>query len=114
MDGLSLAAVLGGDVESLKREAIFIHYPHYHHINSMGPAGAVRMGDYKLVEIYETGELELYNLSEDLGEEKNIAKQMPELSAKMLQQWRKETNSAMPTKTQGYQEANDWRLKKKK
>ena len=70
-----------------------------------------------MVEIYETAELELYNLSEDLGEEKNIAKQMPELTAKvakMLLQWRKETNSAMPTKTQGYQEANDWRLKKKK
>ena len=116
LDGVSLAGLLGGTMKELEREAIYIHYPHYHHINSMGPAGAVRVGDYKLVEIYETGELELYNLSKDLGEEENLAKQMPELSAKMakmLDQWRKETKSAMPTKTQGYREGNDWRRKKK-
>ena len=32
----------------LGREALYFHYPHYHHINSMGPSGAIRMGDYKL------------------------------------------------------------------
>jgi arylsulfatase A len=68
LDGVSLQPLLTGEEESLDREAIYFHYPHYHHINTMGPAGAVRRGDFKLVEVFETGKVELYNLCDDIGE----------------------------------------------
>lgn len=105
LDGRSLAGLLSGDEESLEREALYFHYPHYHHINSMGPAGAVRMGDYKLIEVYETGAVELYNLREDIAEANNLVEQMPELARQMkeiLHQWREETGALMPTPNPDY------------
>ena len=115
VDGVGLKPLLTGKAESLGREAIYFHYPHYHHINTMGPAGAVRMGDYKLIEVYESGKVELYNLREDVGEQKDLAESMPELAArmkKMLHDWREASGSLMPTLNSEYQEANDWRGKK--
>lgn len=117
VDGVSLKPLLSGKKATLGREAIYFHYPHYHHINTMGPAGAVRMGDYKLIEVYESGEVELYNLREDIGEQKNLASQKPELMAKMkkmLQVWRKQSGSKMTTLNPRYTVANDWRNKKSK
>mgnify|MGYP001586592285 CR=1 FL=1 len=70
LDGLSLAPLLRNPASPLGREAIFFHHPHDHHINSMGSSGAVRAGDYKLVEAYHTGEVKPYNLAADLGEQK--------------------------------------------
>ena len=58
------------------------------------------MGDWKLIEFFEDGTLELYNLKKDLGEEDNLAQRMPgkakELHAAMLK-WRKETKAPVPT-----------------
>lgn len=117
VDGVSLKSLIDGSGKVPDREAIYFHYPHYHHINTMGPAGAVRMGDYKLIEVYESGKLELYNLTEDIGEQNDLAEQKPELVAKlktMLHDWRKETGSKMATPNPGYDKANDWRHKAKK
>jgi arylsulfatase A-like enzyme len=78
----------------------------------MGPAGAVRKGDYKLVEVYETGAVELYNLRNDIGEEKNLARAMPELAAsmkKMLHDWRENSGSKMPVPNPDYHAEKDWR-----
>jgi arylsulfatase A-like enzyme len=89
----------------LNREALFFHYPHYHHINTMGPSGAVRMGDYKLVERYETGSTELYNLREDVGERRDLAGEKPALTARMtrmLHDWREASGSAMPVLNPGW------------
>jgi arylsulfatase A len=90
--------LLNGSKAALGREAIYFHYPHYHHINTMGPAGAVRMGDYKLIEVFETDKVELYNLRDDLSEQNDLAKQKPELAAKMkkmLLDWRRHSGAAM-------------------
>jgi arylsulfatase A-like enzyme len=117
VDGVSLKPLLSGKKATLGRDAIYFHYPHYHHINTMGPAGAVRMGDYKLIEVYETGKLELYNLREDIGEQNDLAKEKPALVAKlkkMLHDWREATGSKMTTPNPGYDKANDWRNKAKK
>ena len=74
VDGVSLVPLLNGQ-GTLEDLALFWHYPHYHHT---APGGAVRAGDYKLIEYYEDGMLELYNLRDDLGESKNLARQLPE------------------------------------
>ena len=117
VDGVSLKPLLDGGEQSLDREAIYFHYPHYHHINTMGPAGAVRAGDYKLIEVFETGKVELYNLGEDIGESKNLAQQKPEIVTKltkMLHDWRKKSGAKMTTLNPAYLKANDWRNKSKK
>jgi arylsulfatase A-like enzyme len=65
------------------------------------PVGTIIAGDWKLMEFFEDGRLELYNLRDDLGETKNLAADMPEkrneLYAKMIA-WRKEVGAKMPTK----------------
>lgn len=105
VDGVSLAGMLRGKTKQLEREAIYWHYPHYHHINTMGPAGAVRMGDLKLVESFETGRVELYNLRADIGETKDLSSKMPELTAKltkMLRDWREKTGAVLPARNPDY------------
>ena len=114
VDGVSLKPLFNGKKATLGREAIYFHYPHYHHINTMGPAGAVRMGDYKLIEVYESGKVELYNLREDIGEQNDLAEQKPKLAArmkKMLHTWRKKSGAKMTSVNSQYTAANDWRNK---
>ncbi len=96
LDGVSFAPLLTGEADHLEREAIYFHTPHHHHINTMGPASSVRMGDYKLIEPFRSGEVELYNLKADLGEQNNLAAQMPELAERMKQMlvdWRTEVDA---------------------
>ena len=105
VDGMSLKPLLTGEAESVGRDAIYFHYPHYHHINSMGPAGAVRMGDWKLVERYENMKIELFNLREDIGERHDLSQSKPELAAKlrqMLHDWREKSGARMPTPNPNY------------
>ena len=59
------------------------------------------MGDYKLHQYFENGDLELYNLKDDLGETKNLAETMPEKTQELLSRleaWRKEIKAPVPTK----------------
>jgi hypothetical protein len=83
---------------TLRRDAIFWHYPHYHGGGNR-PSGAVRAGDYKLVEWYEDGRVELYNLAADLGEQNDLAPDRPLKAAelrRMLHEWRDKVNARMP------------------
>ena len=96
-DGESLLPLLT-ETGSLQREAIFWHYPHYG--NQGGTPGAsVRCGDLKLIEFYEDGRLELYNLREDLSETTNLAASRPDDTArlkKLLDDWRDEVAAVRP------------------
>ena len=96
VDGKSLAPLVKG--KSMDRGPIFWHYPHYSNQGGK-PGGAVRDGDWKLIERYETGGFELYNLKEDIGEKNNLAEEMPdkvtELSS-LLKAWYQETDAQMP------------------
>ena len=65
----------------------------------------MRSGDYKLIEYFDDGRLELYNLSKDIGEQKNLAERMPEKAKAMhakLVTWRKSVGARMPTKNADY------------
>jgi arylsulfatase A-like enzyme len=97
VDGVSLVRLLGG-AERLEREAIFWHYPHYGNQGGT-PGSSVRAGDFKLIEFYEDGALELYNLRDDPGEEHNLASSQPERAAQlheMLLRWRDEIEAQIP------------------
>lgn len=76
LDGVSLVPLLKGE-GTIRRDALYWHYPHYSNQGGF-PGGAVRMGDYKLVERYEDGRFHLYNLKEDIGEKADLAADMPD------------------------------------
>jgi hypothetical protein len=88
----------------LNRKALYWHYPHYSPQGSY-PAGAIRVGDYKLIELYEDGRIELYNLKDDISEKKDLSPKMPEEAdklKKMLQDWRKSIGARMPVVNPDY------------
>jgi arylsulfatase A-like enzyme len=105
IDGISIMSVLmNPDSDILAERPLYWHYPHFS--NQLGrPAGAVRYGKYKLVELYESGKLELYNLEEDISESDNLSEQMPgktDEMHKMLVNWRSSVNAQMPLPNPDY------------
>jgi arylsulfatase A-like enzyme len=105
LDGVSYVRLLkSGGQGTLARAAIYWHFPGYLGAGPGGwrttPAGSIRAGDWKLLEFFEDGRRELYNLRDDLGEKNNLAATMPdkvnELHAK-LRAWRQEVQAPMPT-----------------
>lgn len=110
LDGISLASHLRGEPAPV-RDGIYWHYPHYHASGLGGPAGAVRAGNWKYIEYYETTltgkghELELFDLRADPGEAKNLAADEPAKVAKLRAQlaaWRKAVGAQMPTVNPGF------------
>ena len=94
LDGVSLAPLLRGGKE-LEREALYWHYPHYSNQGGF-PGGAIRMGDWKLIERFEDGRAHLYNLREDVGERDDLAGRHPDRVAQMRRQlhaWYKEVDA---------------------
>jgi len=95
-DGVSLMPLLTKKGE-IEREALFWHYPHYHRSE---PFGAVRKGDWKLIEYYEDMAVELYNLKDDIGEQNDLAEKNPakvEELRELLNKWRESVGAQMPT-----------------
>jgi arylsulfatase A-like enzyme len=98
VDGLDLSPLFLDPQSHLSREALYWHYPHFSNQGGR-PGGAVRMGDWKLIENYEFGDLELYNLKDDIGETRNLAQIQPERAGRMLEKlrsWRKQVDANMP------------------
>jgi len=97
LDGKSFVALLKGN--KMSRGPLFWHYPHYGNQGG-APYGAIRDGDWKLIEWYEDGKIELFNLSDDLGEMKDLTQKNPAklrtLHEKLIA-WRKDVNAVMPT-----------------
>ena len=104
-DGVSLVPLLKGATLA-RGAALFWHYPHYSN-QGTAPCGAVRDGDWKLIEWYEDGSRELFNLRDDLSETKNVAASQPEkvkeLHAKLVA-WRGEVKAVMPTPNPDFDE----------
>jgi arylsulfatase A len=98
LDGRSLVPLLRQS-GSLKREALFWHYPHYWGGERSKPFGAVRAGNWKLIEYYEDMRIELYNLAEDVGEENDLASGMKRKADELrrrLSEWRASVGAQMP------------------
>lgn len=99
VDGESLLPLLlNPEKQTAQNRPLFWHYPHFS--NQMGrPAGSVRVGNFKLVELYESGNLELYNLKDDIPEANNLAESMKTKTTemyKLLTDWRKSVDAQMP------------------
>ena len=98
LDGESIMPLLK-QTGQLKRKALYFHYPNYawHGSNQLG--GAIREGDYKLIEWYDDGSVELYNLAEDLSEKRDLSRKMPKKAAELkrkLDAWLVESGAIMP------------------
>jgi arylsulfatase A-like enzyme len=103
VDGISLARLLREGVAPA-REELFWHYPHYHP-GGATPYGAIRRGDWRLVEFYEDDRVELYDLAADEGERTDWAAKDPERARSMrdrLHAWRAEVGAQMPTPNPDY------------
>lgn len=98
LDGTSLSSLFAKN-GTLKPRPLFWHYPlPKPRFLSARSSGAIRDGDYKLVEFFDTNEFELYNLREDISERFNLAAEMTQKVAemkKMLEDWRKRNNVSM-------------------
>jgi len=76
IDGLDLSPMLAGN-DVLERDELYWHYPHYHG-SGWTPGAAIRIGEWKLIEFYETNTVELYNLSDDISESVDLSADYPE------------------------------------
>jgi arylsulfatase A-like enzyme len=105
LDGVSITPVLFNTNATLARDAIYWHFPGYLGAGQDQwrtlPVGAVRSGDFKLLEFFEDGRLELYNVKSDLSQTTNLADKEPaktrELHDKLIA-WRQSVGAKMPTK----------------
>jgi arylsulfatase A-like enzyme len=79
LDGRSLVPLLTGE-GGLDREVLYWYYPHYSP-QAKRPGAAIRAGQWKLIENYDPPGLELFDLGDDLGEQRNLAEARPEKAA---------------------------------
>ena len=103
-DGLSLTPLLRG-AKSLERDAIYWHFPHYSNHGMQSPCGAIRSGDYKLIEYFENNTVQLFDLSSDLGEQRDLAHAQPQRAAALREQlhvWRQSVGAEMPEPNPDY------------
>jgi arylsulfatase A len=106
LDGVSLVPILreSGD---LNRDELFWHYPHYQHYQKGGavPYSAIHKGDFKLIEFLADMRVELYNLKDDIGEQRDLATQMPDKVEELrnrLHAWREEVGAQLPMRNENY------------
>jgi arylsulfatase A-like enzyme len=104
-DGASLVPLLQG--KGIAARSLYWHYPHYHP-GGATPYGAVRSGDWKMIQFYESGHVELYNLASDLAEQQDLANAIPEKAnalAKELAEWRTRVGAQMPVPNPNHEPA---------
>lgn len=104
VDGRDISAALTGGAAP-DRTAIYWHYPHYH---VEKPSGAILQDDWKLIEWFETGKTELFNLTADPGETQDLASVDPGKAADLLaslRAWREKIGAQMTTLNPAYDPA---------
>jgi arylsulfatase A-like enzyme len=104
-DGVSFMPLLDGAAR-LERDAIFWHYPHYGNQGGT-PGSSIRSGPFKLIEFFEDGRLELYNLADDISETRNLAASLPDVTARLhaqLRAWRESMEAKIPAPNPDWKE----------
>jgi arylsulfatase A-like enzyme len=98
-DGVSLLPVWKNPASRLTRDTIYWHYPLARpHFLGGRSGGALRSGNWKLKEDFNTGALELYNLDDDIGEARDLAGDLPARVKELhdlLKAWRAETGAVI-------------------
>ncbi len=97
VDGVSMIPLMTGE-GSFDREALFWHYPHYGNQGGT-PGSSILMYPWKLIEFFENGRVELYNLEQDPGEQIDLAVSETERAAIMkgkLHLWQSEKGALIP------------------
>ena len=85
VDGKSLVPLLKSPGARLDRDELFFHYPHYYPTTT--PVSAILARDWKLLEYFEDGHLELYNLGDDPSEKRDLAAAMPDRASSCMPGW---------------------------
>jgi arylsulfatase A-like enzyme len=97
VDGVSFATALQGiDAEP---HPLYWHFPHYSNHGMQSPGGAIRVGPYKLLEYFENGTIQLFNLNDDPGEQRDLATVETAKAKQLLTQlqtWRSKVGANMP------------------
>ena len=105
IDGVSILPLLKNPQAELKRDTLYWHYPlGKPHFLGGHSAGAIRKGQWKLIEFFDVGRKELYNLADDIGEKNNLAAKEPKKVAELhelLLAWRKDVGAKIPAGQQG-------------
>lgn len=102
IDGKSFTSILKGEVANEEERPLFWHYP-----NEWGPEGpgigafsAIRLGDWKLIYFHQDQHMELYNITNDIGETENMAPTEAEKTremAQILSEYLIKVNAQMPS-----------------
>lgn len=98
LEGVSLLPIINGN-GSISDRAIYWHFPHHRANTELAMAAAIREGDWKLVKEFESEELHLFNLNEDIGEKVNLSTQYPKKTfslLKKLEEWQRKVSAEMP------------------
>jgi arylsulfatase A-like enzyme len=105
LDGISILPVLENARTNITREPFYWHYPlEKPHFLGGRSSGAIREGDWKLIEFFEDQRIELYNIEEDIGETNDLSQEYPEQVKELyyqLKEWRADLNLNIP-KNQDY------------
>ena len=102
LDGYSLAGVAMGRDASLPARDVFWHFPGYQPLKDsfrITPSSMLVNKTWKLIERFEDGSFELYNLILDEGEKENLAASHPEIVSDLRQRlgaWRDATAAQVP------------------
>ena len=110
LDGESLVPLLKGG-QRLKRSDIYWWMPGYLPARQ-APANAVRSGDWKLIEYFEDGKLELFNLRDDISEVNDLSAKTPDKVAELharMRAWRQAIGAKVPDRNPNYDSRNDGR-----
>ncbi len=107
VDGVSLASLVSGQA-AVERDAIYWHFPHYSNHGMQSPGGAIRVGDYKLLEYFENDSVQLFNLRTDISEQNDLSEAEPDKTAELrskLHAWRKSVSARMMPANPNYVDA---------
>ena len=102
-DGVSFIPVLHG--KTVPQRPLYWHYPHYGNQGGR-PGAAVLLGDYKLIQCFEDEHVELYNVTEDVAETRDLSREMPEKAEELLallHAWQQECGARFPEKNPDWQ-----------